>query len=70
MATSFTIYQLHPDDNIEALAIIHHEGVAEQVTNLLLEDGLVVWYEPDQFERDFKHMVYQQHLGHVLNGGG
>lgn len=57
MTTNFTIYQLKPDDNAEAIATVRQGEMAATITDFLLKKGLDVWYEPDQFEKAFKHMV-------------
>ncbi len=66
--TNFTIYQLSPGDNIKAIAVIEQKEEVITITNLLLKGGLDVWYEPDDFEIAFKHMLFQEHLGRQLNG--
>ena len=66
--TNFTIYQLQPGDNIQAIAIVETTQMVVTITNLLLKKGLDVWYEPDDFKTAFEQMLFQEYLGHQLNG--
>lgn len=63
--TNFTIYQLSPGDNIEAIASVKTEKMAGTISTLLSDDGFDVWYEPDSFERDYRSMTLR--LPSVLN---
>ena len=63
--TNFTIYQLHPGDKIKAIATVTTEKMASTISNLLSNDGLDVWYEPNSFERDYRAMTVK--LPSILN---
>ena len=69
MATLYTIYELVADDNIQGLAVTDKRELANEITNLLLEKWLDVWYEPNYFGGSPKSMAHKlSHSSDWLGG--